>query len=103
VALVGDAAHAFIPGFGGAMALEDAHVLADELHRVTDGHVEQALEAYTARRRPRIARVRLASDMLEKFTMIHNPFVVLMREAMLRRAPDALVTRSIEDLLSSPF
>ncbi|MDQ7904746.1 FAD-dependent monooxygenase [Phytohabitans sp. ZYX-F-186] len=53
VVLVGDAAHATAPTLaqGGAMALEDAVVLADSLRRA--GSVTEALSAYERRRRPR--------------------------------------------------
>ncbi|MFJ7249492.1 FAD-dependent oxidoreductase [Kitasatospora sp. NPDC098652] len=54
VALVGDAAHSFSPATtqGGAMAIEDTSVLADELAR--HGVGPQALAAYQARRQPRV-------------------------------------------------
>jgi FAD-dependent urate hydroxylase len=54
VALVGDAAHAAPPhmGEGGAMALEDAVVLAELLPGADT--VSEALHAYEARRRPRV-------------------------------------------------
>lgn len=54
VALLGDAAHSFSPATtqGGAMAIEDTSVLADELrHR---GVGPQALAAFEARRQPRV-------------------------------------------------
>ena len=53
VVLVGDAAHATSPTLsqGAAMALEDAVVLADALHRTRA--VPPALAAYESRRRPR--------------------------------------------------
>jgi 2-polyprenyl-6-methoxyphenol hydroxylase-like FAD-dependent oxidoreductase len=53
VALIGDAAHAHPPnmGEGGCMAMEDAFVLAEELHAADS--VEAALDRYAARRRPR--------------------------------------------------
>jgi 2-polyprenyl-6-methoxyphenol hydroxylase-like FAD-dependent oxidoreductase len=58
VALIGDAAHALSPilTLGGGLAIEDAVVLAEELHRgetPTD-----ALAAFTTRRRPRVELVR---------------------------------------------
>jgi 2-polyprenyl-6-methoxyphenol hydroxylase-like FAD-dependent oxidoreductase len=61
VALVGDAAHAMSPmmGQGGCLAIEDAVVLADELHRTTD--VPTALAAFAARRRERVEWVRTQS------------------------------------------
>jgi 2-polyprenyl-6-methoxyphenol hydroxylase-like FAD-dependent oxidoreductase len=54
IALLGDAAHAFTPATtqGGAMAIEDTAVLADELERRGVG--PQALAAFEARRRPRV-------------------------------------------------
>ncbi|MGF1431310.1 FAD-dependent monooxygenase [Kitasatospora sp. LaBMicrA B282] len=54
VALVGDAAHSFSPATtqGGAMAIEDTSVLAEELAR--RGATPQALDAYQARRQPRV-------------------------------------------------
>ncbi|MER7705182.1 FAD-dependent monooxygenase [Kitasatospora sp. NPDC097605] len=54
VALVGDAAHSFSPATtqGGAMAIEDTSVLADELAR--HGVGPAALAAYQARRLPRV-------------------------------------------------
>lgn len=69
VALLGNAAHAFVPGFGAAMALEDAWVLAEELRTVGRSGVERALASYVDRRRPRIARVRRSSTFLEEFTI----------------------------------
>jgi 2-polyprenyl-6-methoxyphenol hydroxylase-like FAD-dependent oxidoreductase len=53
VALIGDAAHADPPTMGivGCMAMADAYALAEELR--TAGSVEQALDAYERRCRPR--------------------------------------------------
>jgi 2-polyprenyl-6-methoxyphenol hydroxylase-like FAD-dependent oxidoreductase len=58
VVLIGDAAHALSPSFGqGAnLAFEDAYVLAEEL-AFTDG-VDAALDAFVARREPRVAFVQ---------------------------------------------
>ena len=58
VVLIGDAAHAMSPimGQGGAMAIEDGVVLAEELHRGdTIGH---ALASFVERRRARVEEVR---------------------------------------------
>jgi 2-polyprenyl-6-methoxyphenol hydroxylase-like FAD-dependent oxidoreductase len=66
VVVGGDAAHAFTPHLtqGGAQALEDAVVLADEM--AEKDSVTAALEAFTARRAPRAARVQqLARDILD--------------------------------------
>jgi 2-polyprenyl-6-methoxyphenol hydroxylase-like FAD-dependent oxidoreductase len=58
VVLIGDAAHALSPSFGqGAnLAFEDAYVLAEELASTDD--VDSALDAFVARREPRVAFVQ---------------------------------------------
>ena len=58
VVLLGDAVHATSPvlALGGALAMEDAWVLAEELHR--QPAIEAALQAYTARRIPRVTWVQ---------------------------------------------
>jgi 2-polyprenyl-6-methoxyphenol hydroxylase-like FAD-dependent oxidoreductase len=58
VVLIGDAAHASSPmmGQGGCLALEDAWVLAVVLREAES--VEQALETFVNRRRPRVEWVR---------------------------------------------
>src|SRR5262249_18824825 len=66
VVLIGDAAHAAPPhmGEGGAMAMEDAVVLAEVLASAST--VEDALEAYEARRRPRADWVQQQSRIAAK-------------------------------------
>ncbi len=58
VGLIGDAAHALSPimALGGGLALEDGVVLAQELERAATPRA--ALEAFTARRQPRVDLVR---------------------------------------------
>jgi 2-polyprenyl-6-methoxyphenol hydroxylase-like FAD-dependent oxidoreductase len=62
VVLIGDAAHASSPmmGQGGCMAMEDAWVLAESL--VSYDILTDALNAYVARRRPRINWVHQESS-----------------------------------------
>ena len=52
--IIGDAAHAAPPhmGEGGSLAVEDALVLAQELRNADT--IQTALQAYQARRRPRV-------------------------------------------------
>jgi FAD-dependent urate hydroxylase len=59
VVLIGDAAHATSPNMaqGAAMALEDALVLTDCLHRIPA--IPDAIAAFQARRRPRTDWVRV--------------------------------------------
>lgn len=58
VVLIGDAAHAMAPplALGGAMAIEDAVVLADEL--ATGGPIDRAIERFRHRRDPRVCFVQ---------------------------------------------
>src|SRR5262249_51010269 len=57
VVLIGDAAHASLPmmGQGGWLAVEDAYVLAEGLADADD--VDRALDAFVARRTPRVGWV----------------------------------------------
>jgi 2-polyprenyl-6-methoxyphenol hydroxylase-like FAD-dependent oxidoreductase len=66
VVLIGDAAHAMSPNMacGVAMALEDALVLADTLHRNAD--MGQLAAAFLRRRYARIERVRLQTDQRDR-------------------------------------
>jgi 2-polyprenyl-6-methoxyphenol hydroxylase-like FAD-dependent oxidoreductase len=61
VVLVGDAAHASSPmlGQGGCMAMEDACVLAEELH--SGATLETALASFAKRRKPRVEWVQQQS------------------------------------------
>jgi len=76
VVLVGDAAHANSPmmGQGGSMAMEDALLLAEILR--TTAHVEDALDTFVTRRRPRVSWVqqesRTVGEMLRRPPDIRN-------------------------------
>jgi 2-polyprenyl-6-methoxyphenol hydroxylase-like FAD-dependent oxidoreductase len=72
VVLVGDAAHATSPhvGQGGAMAIEDAIVLAEE---VTQGHLETALEQFAERRYPRCREIWEISRKIGTWEIEHTP------------------------------
>ena len=74
VALLGDAVHALSPAStqGGAMAIEDAQVLTEELYAHGPGPV--ALRRYATRRRPRVASV-------QRMTRLH---VMLLESEMPR-------------------
>jgi len=87
VTLLGDAAHPMLPflGQGAAMGFEDAYVLARELARF-DGDVSAALAAYEWERRPRTARVQLASRAQGERYHLHSPLARLMRRLGLDRA-----------------
>ena len=76
VVLIGDAAHATSPNMaeGACLALEDALVLAENLQ--SKARVETALDAFVARRRPRVDWVqrgsRAVGDMLSLPSAIRN-------------------------------
>jgi 6-hydroxynicotinate 3-monooxygenase len=63
VALLGDACHPVRPymAAGGAMAVEDAAILARCLETIGTGDCEQALRCYAATRIPRVAEVQRIS------------------------------------------
>ncbi|WP_329141665.1 FAD-dependent monooxygenase [Streptomyces sp. NBC_00670] len=84
--LVGDAAHAFSPSMaqGGAMALEDALVLADTL--ATGSDVPTALAAFQARRAGRVAWVVSQNHRRDKARNLPTP----LRNFTLRRAGERL-------------
>lgn len=84
--LVGDAAHAFSPSMaqGGAMALEDALVLADTL--ATGPDVPTALAAFQARRASRVAWVVSQNHRRDKARNLPTP----LRNFTARRAGERL-------------
>ncbi len=87
VLLIGDAAHAGPPhlGQGGCMAMEDAVVLAECLHAADT--VENALDAYVRRRKPRTDWVQEQSRAALKAWLL-PPAV---RDAVLRERGDQLM------------
>jgi 2-polyprenyl-6-methoxyphenol hydroxylase-like FAD-dependent oxidoreductase len=72
VVLVGDAAHATSPhvGQGGAMAIEDAIVLAEE---VSGGDLDAALTRYAERRYPRCREIWEISRQIGTWEIEHTP------------------------------
>jgi salicylate hydroxylase len=86
VALVGDAAAAFLPtaGVGAAMAIESAAVLADSLAGVTPGSVDAALEAYERVQRPRVEAAQRASRSLARLMFRTGAPVTAARDAATR-------------------
>jgi len=86
IALLGDAAHPVLPFLaqGGVMALEDAMVVADALHRSTD--VTAALKWYQRQRRPRAIRVARASRRNGSIYHLSGP-QALARNLVLRKVP----------------
>jgi 2-polyprenyl-6-methoxyphenol hydroxylase-like FAD-dependent oxidoreductase len=71
--LIGDAAHASSPhvGQGGAMAIEDAIVLAEEV--TAGGELDDALERFVDRRYPRCREIWEISKQIGTWEIEHTP------------------------------
>ena len=98
VVLIGDAAHATPPhmGEGGAMAIEDAIVLAELLHGADT--VEHALDQYQTRRRPRIDWVQQQSRLAAKAWVLPPA----IRDAALRERGDQILRDRYQPLIQTP-
>jgi 2-polyprenyl-6-methoxyphenol hydroxylase-like FAD-dependent oxidoreductase len=98
VVLIGDAAHASSPmmGQGGCLAMEDALVLAEELH--TAAGVEQALECYVSRRKARVNWVQEASRTVAESFSLAPP----VRNTVLRERGERLMQQRFAPLISAP-
>jgi FAD-dependent urate hydroxylase len=98
VVLVGDAAHAAPPhmGEGGAMALEDALALAESLEAAPS--VEAALEAYVARRRPRVEWVQEQSRIAARAWVLPPE----VRDQALRERGDQMLRDRYAPLVAAP-
>jgi 2-polyprenyl-6-methoxyphenol hydroxylase-like FAD-dependent oxidoreductase len=97
VALLGDAAHAITPdlGQGGALALEDATVLATELGAASD--VPAALARYDAARRERTQHLVRASAAVGRVAQWRNPLAAGIRDTLLAAAPTRLYLNGSAD------
>ena len=85
VVLIGDAAHAMTPnlGQGGAMAIEDAVVLARALERA--GTLDAALADFDQRRVPRVRSVQTRSRLLGRIGNLGPPLLCALRDGFIRR------------------
>lgn len=98
VVLLGDAAHATTPnlGQGGAQAVEDAYVLAEQLAAHAD-HAA-AFAAYERVRMPTAHRVVRVSRRLGRLAHIASPIGRRLRNILMRITPDAAVQRQMMEL-----
>ena len=96
--LLGDAAHATTPnlGQGGAQAIEDAYVLAEQL--ATHPRPEDAFAAYQRIREPKARLVVDRSRQFGRIVHLRNPLARGLRNALLRLTPASVATRQIEAL-----
>ena len=101
VVLIGDAAHACSPSMaqGGAMALEDALVLAETVAGASDrAAVSAALGSYRERRLPRVRWVLDQNHRRDKA----REMPAVLRNAMLRLAGERLYRGNHTRLLAQP-
>jgi 2-polyprenyl-6-methoxyphenol hydroxylase-like FAD-dependent oxidoreductase len=98
VVLIGDAAHASSPmmGQGGCLAIEDALVLAELLY--SSESIENALEAYVRRRRPRVDWVQNQSRILGQSVLL-PPAV---RDGVLRERGERMFKERYAPLIPPP-
>lgn len=94
VALLGDAAHPVLPFLaqGGVLALEDAVVLAEALHKFPSD-VPGALSWYSHRRRGRAARVAAASRRSGAIYHMSGPLARARNLALRSLGPERLMAR----------
>lgn len=98
VVLLGDAAHATTPnlGQGGAQAVEDAYVLAEQL--AAHAGPEAAFAAYRRIREPKARVVVDRSRQLGRIAHLRSPLGRALRDALLRLTPASVVRRQAESL-----
>jgi 2-polyprenyl-6-methoxyphenol hydroxylase-like FAD-dependent oxidoreductase len=86
VALVSDAAAAFLPtaGIGASMALESAAVLADELSRTDAAHLVNALDLYVKRRGIRVVAAQSQSRWLARVVFLRSRPLVFLRDRLMK-------------------
>ena len=100
VALLGDAACAFLPtaGVGASNAMKSAAVLADELGRAEAQTIPQALDLWEQRVRHRVEANQNNSRNLARMMFLKGPRIARARNALLRRYP---VEKVAADVLKS--
>lgn len=96
VLLLGDAAHATTPnmGQGAGQAVEDAAMLARCLQE-QPADAAAAFRLFDQRRRPRTTRIVEQSRRLGQVAQLHNPLLVGLRNAVMRRLPAAVNARQM--------
>lgn len=93
IALVGDAAHAMLPfvAQGGAMAIEDAWVLAQMLSATPQ--INQALARYEMARKPRVTRVWKEAARNGKIYHLSGPLAAGRNIVLKSRSGEGLLSR----------
>ncbi len=105
VALLGDAACAFLPtaGVGASMALESAAVMADELSRTDAEFLPKALDLYEKRRRHRAEAAQDESRKLAVWMSTESAPLVWTRDQFLKMATLDSLVKNIARSLNTPI
>jgi len=100
IGLIGDAAHATTPnlGQGGAMAVEDAFVLADAFKE--HGLNEVAWKHYEQLRRNKVDWTVSTSWSIGKICHLGNPLLRSLRNVALKSTPDSVTQKQIRRIYS---
>lgn len=103
ILLLGDAGHATTPnlGQGACQAIEDVAVLLDELK--TAATVQQAFARFEARRLDRVNYISNTSWQIGKIAQWENPFLIGMRNFIMKIMPNRLKQQQLNKLLSVDF
>ncbi|MGO9432790.1 MAG: FAD-dependent monooxygenase [Terracidiphilus sp.] len=98
VVLLGDAAHAMTPnlGQGGAQAIEDAWMLAEQCDR--SHSVAEALRTYERIRMPRAQWITKTSWTFGQIAHWQNPLACWARDASIRWTPSSVTSKQLERL-----
>lgn len=98
IALIGDAAHATTPnlGQGGCQAIEDAYVIAKSLTENTQP--VKAFEIFQSIRYTKAKYVVDTSWLFGKLTNLSTPWLIQLRNAVIRLAPASAGKKSIDKL-----
>jgi 2-polyprenyl-6-methoxyphenol hydroxylase-like FAD-dependent oxidoreductase len=105
IVLIGDAAVGFLPtsDAGASMAMESAAVLADELTRTDQYHLDWALLLYEKRRKPRVEAAQDDSRSLAKHMFVKSAVSSQIRNYMLRQHSIKSISESIDKSFQTPI
>lgn len=103
ILLIGDAGHATTPnlGQGACQALEDVAVLIDELKE--KNNVTEAFRSFEKRRLARTKYITDTSKFIGEVAQWENPFMISLRNTILKNIPQRLAQRNLNKLLSVNF
>jgi 2-polyprenyl-6-methoxyphenol hydroxylase-like FAD-dependent oxidoreductase len=98
VVLLGDAAHAMTPnlGQGGAQAIEDAYVLAEQLARCATA--EQAFQEYERLRQPKVRWIVNTAWRFGQLAHLRNRWLQRLRNLVLKGTPGWLNEKQFDRL-----